>query len=84
MKARRCVNLTGIFAAALCFLVVSGCSTTRTAEQEERHYARMDYQARFVDFRTRCLALDGTVFIEARKRPLRPGMPEPGDSYYCY
>ena len=65
-------------------LTVGACSTTQTPEQEARRYDRMDYQARFRDFRSRCLAADGTIFIDARKRPLRPGMPEPGDRYYCY
>jgi len=71
------VLIAGVF-------TVSACSTTLTPEQEARRYDRMDYQAQFRDFRTRCLAADGTIFIDARKRPLRPGMPEPGDRYYCY
>jgi len=74
-------GITVLIAGAL---VAGACSTTLTPEQEARRYDRMDYQARFRDFRTRCLAADGTVFIDARKRPLRPGMPEPGDRYYCY
>ena len=69
--------IAGVFAAG-------ACSTTLTPEQEARRYERIDYQARFRDFRTRCLANHGLVFIIARKRPLRHGLPEPGDSYYCY
>lgn len=61
----------------------AGCSTTSGLDPETRRYERMDYQARFVDFRSACLEQGGLVFIDARKRPLRPGMPEPGDRYYC-
>ena len=66
-----------------CGAVIAGCSTTSSLDQESRRYERMDYQARFRDFRSACLKQGGLVFIDARKRPLRPGMPEPGDRYYC-
>ena len=66
-----------------CSAIGAGCSTTSGLDPETRRYERMDYQARFVDFRSACLAQGGLVYIDARKRPLRPGMPEPGDRYYC-
>lgn len=62
----------------------AGCSTSQTLDQESRRYERMDYQARFVNFRSACLKQGGLVYIDARKRPLRPGIPEPGDRYYCH
>lgn len=74
-----------VFIAALgvCCGIGAGCSTTSALDQESRRYERADYQARFVDFRSACLKQGGLVYIDARKRPLRPGMPEPGDRYYC-
>lgn len=73
----------GIAVMGICCGIGMGCSATSTLDQETRRYERMDYQARFVAFRSACLEQGGLVQIDARKRPLRPGMPEPGDRYYC-
>ena len=72
-----------VAALGICSAIGAGCSTTSGLDPETRRYERMDYQARFVDFRSACLEQGGHVFIDARRRPLRPGMPEPGDRYYC-
>ena len=74
-----CIAVLGVGSA-----IGAGCSTPSGLDPETRRYERMDYQARFVDFRSACLAQGGLVYIDARKRPLRPGMPEPGDRYYCH
>ncbi len=73
-----CIAVMGV-----CCGMSAGCATTSTLDPETRRYERMDYQARFVAFRSACLEQGGLVHIDARKRPLRPGMPEPGDRYYC-
>ena len=73
------VLLPAVAAASL----AGGCTTMTAAQLEAREYRRIDFEARYLDYRTQCLQAGKRIYIDAGGSLGRDGMPRPGDRFYC-
>lgn len=64
-------------------LVATGCISLTEAQLEARDYRRADFRNQFIDYRQRCLASGGKIFIDAKQSLDRDDLPHRGDRYYC-
>ena len=77
MKARRLATILPVI------VILTGCAGLTERELEERNYERANYEAEFIDYRTRCSVRGKRMWISARGTVGRDGIPSPGDHYYC-
>ena len=77
--------MTSLRSATLFALILftTGCAGMTERELEQRSYERANYEAEFVDYRARCYADGKRLWISARGKVGRDGVPSPGDHYYC-
>lgn len=80
MRMRNTLRAAGIVTAAV---LVSGCISLTDAQLEAREYRRADFRNQFMDYRQRCLAAGGKIFIDAKQSLDRDGLPHRGDRYLC-
>lgn len=52
-------------------------------DAEDLRYRQADFELRFVEFRSQCLARGGRILIDARSKVGRDGVPSRGSRYYC-
>ena len=71
--------------ASMLILLVpgTGCATLSEAELEHREYERASFEAEFLDYRARCTLEGKRIWISARGKVGRDGIPSRGDVYYC-
>ena len=81
MRIRKTLRAAGLLPAAL---LATGCISLTEAQLEARDYRRADFVNEFLDYRQRCRAIGGKVFIDAKQSLDRKGLPHPGDRYYCH
>ena len=77
MKVRRMATLF------IPVLTMAGCGAMTERELEQRRYERANHEAEFIDYRARCYARGKRLWISARGKVGRDGVPGPGDHYYC-
>ena len=61
----------------------TGCATLDERDREARDYRRATFEAEFLDYRARCTQSGKRIWISARGKVGRDGIPQPGDRYYC-
>jgi len=67
-------------AAAAC---LAGCTTLSEREAEAREYRRIDFEARYIEYRNRCQAEGGWILMEPVGRLHNDGIPRRGDRWRC-
>ena len=80
MRRPAILRMAGILPTVL---LATGCISLSEAQLEARDYRRMDYKQQFADFRQRCRASGGKIFIDAKQALDRHDLPHRGDRYYC-
>lgn len=80
MRTRNILQAARLLPAAL---LVTGCISLTEAQLEARDYRRADFVNQFLDYRARCRAIGGKVFIDAKQSLDRNGLPHRGDRYHC-
>ncbi len=71
---------------ALVFLpavLFTACAPLTEEQREARDYRRLDFEARYLEFRARCRARGGTIYVEAGRRIGRSSVPRRNDRYRC-
>ena len=71
-----------VLLAATALLTVA-CTPITEREREQREYQRVDFQARYLDFRSRCQAKGGIVLLTSSSRMRGNDLPERNDKYRC-
>ena len=61
----------------------TGCASLTDAQWEHLEYERASYEAEFLDYRARCTQTGKRIWISARGKVGRDGIPSRGDVYYC-
>ena len=69
--------------AVLGILAVVACAPLTEREREARDFRKLDSEARYLEFRDRCIARGGTIYVEAGGRIGRRGIPRRTDRYRC-
>ena len=69
--------------AALAALAAAACAPLSEREREARDYRKLDFEARYLEFRDRCIARGGAIYVEAGRRIGRRGIPRHTDRYRC-
>lgn len=64
-------------------LLAAGCGSMPPEQYDDKRLEAELYRADFLEFRHECWKQNKRVFIEARHRHPRNGIPEQGDRYYC-
>lgn len=73
---------TATIVTTIC-LLFAGCSSLPPEEYDDRRFEAEMYKADFLAFRRECWKQDRVVFIDAKHRHPRNGIPRLGDRYYC-
>lgn len=77
------MTIRKLAAITLVLFPATGCASLSEAELERRQYQRATYKAEFLDYRDRCTLRGKRIWISARGKVGRDGLPAPGDVYYC-
>ncbi len=64
-------------------LLLAGCASLSDQARENREYRRLDFQARFLEYRRQCYAAGGRIYINATGSLDRAGVPKRGSRYNC-
>jgi hypothetical protein len=63
--------------------MAAGCTTLDQGRFDASDYRRVEFEEKFRSYKARCLAGGGQIFIDAKQRLPRSGIPRPGDYYSC-
>lgn len=80
MSNRRFFNAMLLSSAAA---ILSGCISLSDAQLEARDYRRADFKNQFLDYRQRCHARGGRIYIDAKQSLSGDDVPHRGDRYSC-
>ncbi len=63
--------------------VLAGCAPLQESRSVTAGYDRLDFKARFLDYRRQCYARGGRIYINATGSLDRDGAPPRGSHYRC-
>ena len=67
----------------LIFAALSACAAPGDVRFDRSRYDRLDFKARFLDYRRQCYARGGRIYIDATGSLDRDGAPPRGSHYRC-
>jgi len=68
---------------AMTALLSVACAPMTERERENREYQRVDYQAKYIDFRSRCQSKGGIILLTSTSRMRGSDLPARNDKYRC-
>ncbi len=68
---------------AMTALLSVACTPITERERERREYQRVEFQAKFLEYRNRCHEKGGIILMHSYSRLRGSDLPVPGDRYRC-